>query len=111
MVGGTLFLVVLLVAIFAPLVAPYGPYEQNAAHRLADPVWGAAGTWDHILGTDAFGRDLLSRLIYGARTSLYIAIVASLIAAVIGTTLGLIGGYYGGRLDSVILYLINTKLS
>jgi peptide/nickel transport system permease protein len=111
MAGGTVFLLVVLAAIFAPYVAPYGPYDQDAVRRLTDPVWSAQGTWAHILGTDSLGRDLLSRLIYGARTSLFISVSASLIAACLGTVIGTLGGYYGGRIDAFVIYLINVKLS
>jgi len=110
-IGGSVFLFVVIVALFAPYIAPYGPYDQDASRRLLEPVWNAGGTWAHPFGTDALGRDLLSRMIYGARTSLYISITASLIAAFIGTVIGMIGGYYGGRIDSVVLYIINVKLS
>jgi peptide/nickel transport system permease protein len=110
-IGGSIVLLVVLVAIFAPYLAPTGPYVQDIAKRLANPVWGAGGTWAHPLGTDSLGRDVLSRVIYGARISLTISFVASAVAATIGTALGIIGGYYGGRVDAVAIYLINVKLA
>ncbi|HVV94076.1 MAG TPA: ABC transporter permease [Hyphomicrobiales bacterium] len=111
LVGGAVVLFVLLVALLAPWIAPYGPYQQDLLKRLADPVWAAGGSWAHPLGTDALGRDLLSRMIWGARISLTIAIVASVIAATIGTLIGLVGGYFGGRVDAVATWLINVKLA
>jgi peptide/nickel transport system permease protein len=111
LLGGAWLLVVLLVAIFAPLIAPHDPYAQDLARRLVDPVWAASGTWEHPLGTDALGRDYLSRIIYGARISLMVGIGASLISGVIGATLGLIGGYFGGRVDAFVMYLVNVKLA
>jgi peptide/nickel transport system permease protein len=109
--GGTIVLLVLAVAILAPWVAPYGPYQQDLLKRLANPVWAAGGSWAHPLGTDSLGRDLFSRMIWGARISLTISIVASVIAATIGTLIGLVGGYFGGRVDAVATWLINVKLA
>lgn len=97
--------------LFAPWLAPHDPYDQNLTNRLADPVWGAKGSWEHIFGTDALGRDVLSRLMYGARLSLLISFTAAAIACVIGVGLGIAGGYFGGRVDSVVVYLINVKLA
>jgi peptide/nickel transport system permease protein len=71
----------------------------------------ATGSWAHPFGTDALGRDVLSRLIFGARTSLLIAFTASVIAAIIGTAIGMLGGYFGGRIDAFAVYLINVKLA
>jgi peptide/nickel transport system permease protein len=109
--GGSVVLLIVLVAVAAPLIAPYSPITQDHGHLLADPGWTAAGSWVHPFGTDALGRDVLSRLMFGARTSLLIAFVASVIAAVIGTTIGMVGGYFGGRVDAFCVYLINVKLA
>jgi len=109
--GGSIVVLAVLVSILAPVLAPYEPYAQDVVHRLADPVWSATGSWAHPLGTDSLGRDVLSRLIYGGRISLLIAFSASAIAATIGTAIGLVGGYYGGRVDAIALYLINVKLA
>ena len=111
LIGGTMVVLVILVALFAPYIVPAGPYHQDIAKRLANPVWEVGGTWAHPFGTDRLGRDVLSRLIYGGRISLTISFVASAIAATIGTLLGLVGGYYGGRVDAVAVYLINVKLA
>ena len=79
----------ILIAILAPLIAPHDPYEQDLAGRLIEPVWVTGGSWEHPLGTDALGRDYLSRIIYGARVSLMVGFGASLISGVIGATLGI----------------------
>lgn len=110
-IGLSIIAIFLLVAIFAGVLAPHDPYAQTLSHRLADPVWGPKGSWNHILGTDALGRDVLSRLMYGARLSLYISFTAALIAAVIGVSLGIAGGYFGGKIDSLVVYIINVKLA
>lgn len=111
LIGGSVVVFAVLVAILAPYIAPSDPYAQDIAHRLAEPVWSASGSWAHPLGTDGLGRDVLSRLIYGGRISLTISFAASVIAAVTGTALGIIGGYYGGRIDAVVVYLTNVKLA
>jgi peptide/nickel transport system permease protein len=85
------------VAIFAPLLAPYGPNSQNLLDRLAGP------SPAHLLGTDAVGRDVLSRLIYGARVDLPVAMIAVAIPALIGTCLGLLAGYYGRVLETAVM--------
>jgi hypothetical protein len=110
-IGSSLLAFVVLVAIFAPLLAPYDPYAQDLTRRLVDPVWAPKGSWENIFGTDALGRDVLSRLMYGARISLLIGFTAAVIAGIIGATLGILGGYFGGRVDSFIVYLINVKLA
>ncbi len=109
--GLSIIALFLLIAIFAAALAPHDPYAQDLSNRLADPVWGPKGTWAHILGTDALGRDVLSRLMHGARLSLWISFTAAVIAALIGTSLGIIGGYFGGKTDSLVVYLINVKLA
>jgi peptide/nickel transport system permease protein len=109
--GGAVVLAIVIAAALGPLVAPYGPFAQDAGHVLADPVWTGTGSWAHPFGTDALGRDELSRLIFGARTSLLIAVTASVMAAVIGTAIGMIGGYFGGRIDALAVYVINVKLA
>jgi peptide/nickel transport system permease protein len=111
MFGGTVVALMILVALFAPEIARHGPYEQDLLHRLADPVWGPKGSWAHPFGTDALGRDVLSRLIYGTRISLTVGFAGAAIAGVIGSLLGLLGGYFGGRVDAVVIYLTNVKLA
>jgi peptide/nickel transport system permease protein len=109
--GGAIVLGIVFVAIFAPFLTAYDPYAQELTQRLIPPVWSAKGGWAHLLGTDGLGRDYLTRLMYGARISLMIGLGAATIAGLIGTTLGLIGGYFGGRVDAVVMYIVNVKLS
>jgi len=99
-----------LVAIFAPLLAPHDPYAQSLMTRMEPPVF-LGGEWSHPLGTDHLGRDYLSRLIYGARVSLMIGAIAALISGVIGTTMGVAAGYFGGKVDAVVTFLINVRLA
>ncbi|WP_421905442.1 ABC transporter permease [Mameliella sp.] len=113
MLGGLVIVTIVLVALFAPLLSPHDPYEQVLSRKLIPPVWfdSPKATWDHILGTDHLGRDMLSRLMYGARISLLIGFSAMLISGVIGTVLGICAGYFGGRVDMVINFIITTRLS
>jgi peptide/nickel transport system permease protein len=97
--------------VLAPLVAPYDPYDQNLAGRVVPPIWHAAGTWAHPLGTDNLGRDYLSRILYGAQISLAIGFSVMLLSGFIGTTLGVLAGYFGGRVDMAISFLITTRLA
>lgn len=99
-----------VIAILAPVLAPHDPYEQSLMNRLVPPVF-LGGTWEHPLGTDHLGRDYLSRLIYGARVSLLIGAVAALISGVIGTAMGVAAGYFGGKVDAVVTFLINVRLA
>lgn len=110
-IGGSVVLAAILIAIFAPVLTSYDPFEQDLTRRLIVPVWDSGGSWAHPLGTDALGRDYLTRLFYGAGVSLVVGFGAAAIAGVIGSTLGLIGGYFGGRVDAVVMYLINVKLA
>ena len=111
LIGVTIVAAVILIALSAPLIAPHDPYHQDLMNRLVPPVWDARGSWEHIFGTDHLGRDYLSRLIYGARISLLIGIGAALISGVIGTLLGVAAGYFGGRVDMVVTFLITVRLS
>ena len=109
--GVTVVLLVLILAVFAPLIAPFDPYDQNLTNRLLPPIWHEKGSWSHPFGTDALGRDYFSRVIFGARISLMIGFFAAAVSAVVGSTLGMIGGYFGGKTDAVVMYLINVKLA
>ncbi len=111
MLGGGVFLAIVLIALLAPLIAPADPYIQNVAGRLVSPVWEEDGSWLHLFGTDHLGRDYLTRLIYGARVSLLIGVCAAMISGLIGTTLGVTAGYFGGRVDTVITTIITIRLS
>ncbi|MBM3549142.1 MAG: ABC transporter permease [Alphaproteobacteria bacterium] len=111
MAGAIIVAIAAFMAIFAELLMPHDPYLQDLSKRLLPPIWDAAGTWTHPLGTDHLGRDYLSRLIIGSRVSLIVGGLATLIAGLIGATLGLLGGYYGGRIDAVIMYVVAARLS
>ena len=111
MIGAFIVLAIVLVALLAPILAPHDPYQQNLLGRLIPPVWDSRGSWDHVLGTDHLGRDYLSRLIYGARISLLIGFGAALISGLIGTVMGVMAGYFGGRVDMVVTFLITVRLS
>jgi peptide/nickel transport system permease protein len=111
LLGAGVFLLILAVAIFAPLLAPYDPYSQSMSNRVVPPVWMDRGSWDHVLGTDGLGRDYLSRIIYGARISLLIAVFTVITSGLIGTTLGVLAGYFGGKIDLLINFFIMTRLT
>lgn len=111
MFGGFVLLVMLVMALAAPLLAPHDPYAQDLSRRFIPPIWHDKGNWAHILGTDGFGRDYLSRLIYGSRISLLIGFATTLLSGVIGTLLGVSAGYFGGRVDLVVNFLITTRLT
>ena len=110
LIGLVVLILLSLVAIFAPMLAPHDPYAQSLMNRMEPPVF-MGGTWEHPLGTDHLGRDYLSRLIYGARVSLMIGAVAALISGVIGTAMGVAAGYFGGKVDMVVTFLINVRLA
>ncbi|MBL4827115.1 MAG: ABC transporter permease [Spongiibacteraceae bacterium] len=113
----TIFIVVsictlfVLIALFAPLLAPQDPFQGVLIERLQPPVWAEEGSSEHWLGTDRLGRDILSRLMYGARISLTVCVVAILLAGGVGSTLGIVAGYFGGTIDSVIMRLVDLALS
>jgi peptide/nickel transport system permease protein len=109
--GAIILLVIAVAALLAPWIAPHDPYEQDVTRRMIPPVWYAKGSWEFILGTDKLGRDYLSRLLYGARVSLIIGFMVTLISGVIGTTLGVLAGYFGGRVDAVVSYILTVRLA
>lgn len=102
-IGLALVLGMAFVAVSADWLAPHDPYVQNLMMRLRPPVWADRGSWLHPLGTDNFGRDLLSRLIHGSRLSIAVGLLAMLVALSIGTVLGLLAGYLGGRTEQVVM--------
>ncbi len=104
-VGCAIFAVILFAAIFAPLTAPYSPNEIQMGQRLLPP------SWEHIAGTDRFGRDIMSRIIYGARTSLAIGLLVTLIAFLIGAPIGLVSGYFGGWVDTALMRVSDIFLA
>lgn len=111
LVSGTMLFLFVAMALLAPLLAPHDPNAQDLAHRLFQP-WGyAKHDPAHLLGTDGFGRDYLSRLIYGSRVALLIGLLVMAISGVIGITIGMTAGYFGGVTDQVLMFVINSRLS
>jgi peptide/nickel transport system permease protein len=110
MIGSVVLAVVIVLAVFAPLIATHDPYTQDLLARMKPPVF-LGGSWEHPLGTDQLGRDFLARLLYGARISLTIGLVAAIISGIIGTTMGVAAGYFGGRTDTVVTFLVTTRLA
>lgn len=100
-----------LVAVFAPLIAPQSPTEQSLPDKLLPPVWEDGGSRTHLLGTDALGRDMLSRLVYGARVSLTAAACALLAGGGVGLAVGVLAGYAGGRVDAALMRVVDATLS
>jgi peptide/nickel transport system permease protein len=98
-------------AVSADFIAPHNPEVGNLRYRYRPPVWQDRGSWEYVLGTDHMGRDILSRLIYGARISLLVGITASLFAGTLGTTLGILSGYRGGWVDQVVMRLTDSWLA
>lgn len=109
---GTLFLLLLFVcAVAAPLLAPHDPHDQDIVNRLQPPVWEDGGSWTHVFGTDGLGRDVLSRLIFGARISLFVGLAVMVVAGTTGVLLGLVAGYRGGRTDRFIMRVVDTQIA
>lgn len=111
LIGIVVLAAIVLMALAAPLLAPYDPYAQDLGTRLIPPIWHAEGAWMHPLGTDMLGRDYLSRLIYGSQISLLIGFSVMLISGFIGSTLGIAAGYFGGKVDLAVTYLITVRLA
>jgi ABC-type dipeptide/oligopeptide/nickel transport system permease subunit len=103
--------VMICMALFAPLLAPYSPIDQALRERLVPPFWLDGGTQGHVLGTDAFGRDVLSRLIYGARVSLLVALLALTAGGGVGLVIGILAGYIGGALDNLLMRLVDAAFT
>ncbi len=100
-----------LMAIFADLIAPYNPEIGTLSQRFRPPAWVAGGSTEYLLGTDHIGRDVLSRLIFGARVSMIVGFTAVIFAGVLGSTLGILSGYLGGWVDQVIMRITDTWLA
>ena len=111
LLGASLLAVVVFMAVFAPILAPHDPFDQDLTRRLLPPFWMEGTDPAHLFGTDQFGRDYLSRLIYGTRLSLVIGLTVVILAGAIGITLGVMAGFYGGWVDRVIMYVITVRLS
>jgi dipeptide transport system permease protein len=110
-VGLAFFLFICLVAVFAPLIAPHGPDDQFRDALLKPPVWQAGGEWRFLLGTDAVGRDMLSRLIFGSRYSLFVGCVVVSVALVFGVIIGLVAGFLGGWVDTLVMRVMDIVLA
>ena len=102
---------IIFTATFAPLLTPYSTTKPSLAERLTPPVWESEGSWDHPLGTDALGRDMATRLMFGGRVSMLVAVLTLILGGGIGTVIGLFAGYYGGRLDSVLMRIADSTLA
>jgi peptide/nickel transport system permease protein len=111
LIGIVIIVVASGTALAAPLLAPVDPARIAVAERLIPPVWQEGGTSTHVLGTDGLGRDVLSRMIYGARVSLLVGCVSVFLAGLIGVSLGLVSGYLGGSLDTVLMRIADIQMA
>ncbi len=111
LVGLYIVIVLIICAIFAPYLSTHDPLIQELSDRLMPPMWESGGSIKHILGTDDFGRDLFSRVVYGARISLVIGIISIGIALFFGTLMGAVAGYFGGITDAIIMRIVDIMLS
>ncbi|MBC7634660.1 MAG: ABC transporter permease [Acetobacteraceae bacterium] len=109
--GVVIVLGIALVAVLAPWITPADPFAQNLEARMIPPIWMEGGRVGNILGSDQLGRDYFSRLIYGARISMLIGTLVVICSGAIGITLGVIGGFFGGRVDAVVMFIITCRLS
>jgi peptide/nickel transport system permease protein len=109
--AAAVMLMIVASAVFAPWIAPHDPLTVNIRHRLVPPAWMEGGTGENLLGTDQVGRDLLSRVIYGGRVSLIVGVAAVVLSSTIGVLMGLAAGYFGGRVDWLIMTLVNVMLT
>jgi peptide/nickel transport system permease protein len=106
-----LLIVLVIPAAFADFIAPHDPKLGSLGSKLLPPVWMEGGTTQHLLGTDRVGRDILTRIMYGARVSVVTAVIAIFIAGIVGTTMGIVAGYTGGMVDAVVMRLVDISLS
>ena len=109
--GVIIIALVTLVAIGADLLSPYNPNAQDITKRLIGPCWTEKGSFEHILGTDNMGRDILSRLLFGSRVSLLVGFLGTLAGGFIGVILGSISGFYGGKVDSLLMRIVDVQLA
>ena len=110
-IGLVMFSLVVVVAVLAPVISGKDPLDQSLSNSRIPPAWEQGGSWEHPLGTDNLGRDMFSRILYGARVSLTVGFFGVLIATTLGMIIGAIAGYFGGRVDSLIMGPINLILS
>jgi peptide/nickel transport system permease protein len=109
--GGAIMAGAIVLAIFAPLIAPYDPYHQSLILRLKPPFWVAGGSSAHWLGTDTYGRDLLSRLIYGSRLSILVGVSSMVLSCLVGCTAGVFAGFKGGRAEQIIMRFADAQMA
>lgn len=109
--GMIVVLLFLFCALFAPVIMPYDPFAMALKSKLMPPCWAEGGSMAHLLGTDQLGRDLLSRLLYGSRISLGVAVAGTVVSAVVGVILGALAGFYGKAVDSVIGRIMDIQLA
>lgn len=110
--AGALFLALLVItAVFAPLIAPHDPRDQELVRRLLPPIGMDGGQWSHPFGTDGLGRDVLSRLIFGSRVSLFVGVAVVAVSGIFGSVMGLLAGYRGKRTDRVIMRTVDTQIA
>lgn len=109
--AAAIILLLFICAIFSPWIAPHDPLRQDLVSALKPPCWQQGGSPHYLLGTDNLGRDILSRIVYGARISVIVGFAAVFLSGVLGTSLGIIAGYFGGRIDSVIMRFTDMMLS
>jgi peptide/nickel transport system permease protein len=107
----TIIAAFVVAGILAPLLSPASPYEQSLRNRFKPPAWEEGGSWAHPLGTDRLGRDMLARILYGSRVSLAAGVVTVLLASALGAAVGLVAGYYGGRVDAVLMRMTDATMS
>jgi peptide/nickel transport system permease protein len=110
-VGAAIVGVVIVAALIGPALIPHDPFVQDLLKRLVPPIWMEGGSAGHVLGTDQVGRDYLARLVYGARISLLIGLSTVIVSGLIGTTLGVAGGFFGGRVDDIVTFVITCRLA
>jgi peptide/nickel transport system permease protein len=103
--------ILVLAAMFAPWIAPFNPLMGTLEARLMPPAWQAGGSWSHVLGTDVLGRDIFSRLLYGARISLAVCVIAIAVAGCVGSSLGILAGYLGGWVEKLIMRIVDLAIS
>lgn len=111
LLGAGILVTMVIFAVFAPWLAPHDPFALDLLARLKPPFWSEGGSLTYPLGTDNVGRDILSRVIYGARVSLSVGFAAVLVGAIIGSLIGILAGYFGSWLDAILSWLINVQLS
>jgi peptide/nickel transport system permease protein len=110
-IGAGIVGLVIVAALIGPTLVPHDPFAQDLLKRLIPPMWMEGGSAEHVLGTDQVGRDYLARVVYGTRISLLIGLSTVIVSGLIGTTLGVAGGFFGGRVDDVVTFVITCRLA